>query len=50
MRFYIDLWMDGYETVEEMQEACIVFIEEQLNSSATSVRIVAIEKEISDEN
>ena len=30
-RFVIDLWMDGYDTEEEMIEACKVFIEEQLD-------------------
>lgn len=39
MKFIVDLWMDGYETEEEMKEACWEFIYEQLNFSASSVKI-----------
>jgi len=44
-KFIVELWMDGYDTPEEMNEACKVFIEEQLNSSASSVRAVEIKPE-----
>jgi hypothetical protein len=40
MRFVIDLWLDGYNTEEEMVEACKEFIEEQLDFSASSVKIL----------
>lgn len=40
MKFLIDLTLDGYESPEEEREACKVFIEEQLDFSASSVRIL----------
>lgn len=40
MKFLIELDMDGYETQKEMKDACIVFIEEQLDFSASSVKIL----------
>ena len=44
MKFIVDLWLDGYETEEEMREACKEFIYEQLNliylfRSSASVKI-----------
>lgn len=39
-RFVIDLWLDGYESEEEMKAACKVFIEDQLDFSASSVKIM----------
>ena len=39
-KFLIELTMDGYETPEEEEEACKVWIEEQLDSSGTSVKII----------
>ena len=44
-KFIIELNMDGYETKEEEIEACAEFIEEQLNFSASSVKILEIIKE-----
>lgn len=38
-KFIVDLWMDGYDSEEEMEEACPEFIYEQLNFSASSVSI-----------
>jgi len=38
-KFIVDLWLDGYETEEEMEDACEEFIYEQLNFSASSVKI-----------
>jgi len=40
MKFLIELDMDGYDTEKEMKEACIVFIEEQLDFTASSVKIL----------
>lgn len=40
MKFLIDLSMDGYDSEEEEKEACIAFIEEQLDFSASSVKIL----------
>lgn len=37
--------MDGYDSEEEMREACIEFIREQLDFSASSVKILEIEGE-----
>jgi hypothetical protein len=39
-KFLIELCMDGYETEAEMVEACEEFIYEQLNFSASSVKIL----------
>jgi hypothetical protein len=38
-KFIVDLWLDGYETEEEMEEACAEFIYEQLNMTASGVKI-----------
>jgi hypothetical protein len=43
-KFIVDLWLDGYETEEQMTEACKVFIYEQLNFSASSVKIECFEE------
>lgn len=43
-RFIVDLWLDGYETEEDMIEACEEFIFEQLNFTASSVQITRIEE------
>jgi len=42
-RFIVDLWLDGYETEEEMEAACEEFIYEQLTMTASSVTIERIE-------
>ena len=36
-RYIVDLWLDGYETEEEIEEACDEFLYEQLNMTASSV-------------
>jgi len=46
MKFLIDLWMDGYNSEEEMKEACIVYIKDQLDSSATSIKVLNYDDEI----
>lgn len=38
-KFIVDLWLDGYDTEEEMVEACKEFIYNQLNFSGSSVKI-----------
>jgi hypothetical protein len=43
-KFIVDLWLDGYETEEQMVEACKVFIYEQLNFTASSVDIEYIDE------
>lgn len=43
-KFIVDLWLDGYETEEEMISACEEFIYEQLNMTSSSVKIKLIEK------
>ena len=42
-KFIVELWLDGYETEEEMEAACEEFIYEQLNFTASSVTITRIE-------
>jgi hypothetical protein len=44
-KFIVDLWLDGYETEEEMEEACEEFIYEQLSMTASSVHIERVEDE-----
>lgn len=44
-RFIVDLWLDGYETEEEMAAACEEFIYEQLDFSASSVTITRVKEE-----
>jgi hypothetical protein len=41
-KFLVDLWLDGYESEEEMKEACKTFIDEQLNMTASSVKITEL--------
>lgn len=43
-KFIVDLWLDGYETEEEMEEACAEFIYEQLNFAGSGVRITKMEE------
>lgn len=40
-KFIVDLWLDGYETEEEMIAACKEFIYDQLNFSGSGVEIEA---------
>lgn len=42
-KFIVDLWLDGYDTEDEMEKACEEFIYDQLNFSASSVKISKIE-------
>ena len=39
MKFIVDLVLDGYESEEEMEEACFEFIYEQLNFTGSGVKI-----------
>ncbi len=39
-KFIVELWLDGYEDEEEMAKACEEFIHEQLDFSASSVKVV----------
>ena len=39
MKFLVDLYLDGYETEEEHEAACLVFIKESLDFSASSVTV-----------
>jgi hypothetical protein len=44
-RFIVDIWLDGYDTEEEMIDACEEFIYEQLNFSASNVKIEKIDED-----
>ena len=44
-KYIVDLWLDGYDTEEEMTKACDEFIYDQLNFTASSVRVKRIEEE-----
>jgi hypothetical protein len=37
-RFILDMWMDGYDTEEDMVGACLAFIDDELNFSASSAK------------
>jgi len=45
-KFIVDLWLDGYESQEKMEEACEEFIYEQLNFAASSVSIQRVVEDI----
>jgi hypothetical protein len=44
-KYLVELWLDGYENEEEREEAELAFIEEQLNFSASSVKVTKVEDE-----
>ena len=44
-KYIVDLWLDGYDTEEEMEKACDEFIYDQLNFTASSVKVKRIEEE-----
>jgi hypothetical protein len=44
-RFIVDIWLDGYDTEDEMIDACEEFIYEQLNFSASNVKIEKIDED-----
>ena len=44
-KYIVDLWLDGYDTEEEMTKACDEFIYDQLNFTASSVRVKRIDEE-----
>ena len=51
-RFIVDLWLDGIsddEDSEEMVEACLEFLEEQLDFSASSVHCAHVPDEFGKE-
>ena len=41
-KFIVELWLDGYETEKEMEDACEEFIYDQLNFTASCVKIERI--------
>ena len=45
-KFIVELWLDGYETNEEMEGACLEFIEDQLNITASSVKVEKFDSNI----
>lgn len=44
-RFIVDLWLDGYDTDEEVAAACEEFILDSLDISAASVKVTRIPDE-----
>ena len=44
MNFIVELYLDGYDTEEEMNVACREFIYEQLNFAASGVTITEMEE------
>lgn len=43
--FLVDLWLDGYEDERELQDACVEFIKEQLDFTASSVHVYPINED-----
>jgi len=43
-KFIVDIWLDGYESEEEMADACEEFIYDQLNFTASSVTVTRVEE------
>jgi hypothetical protein len=39
MKFLVDLSLDGYDSQDEMEKACLEFLEDQLNFAGSSVRV-----------
>lgn len=48
-KFIVDLWLDGYDTEEEMSAACEEFIYSQLNFSGSGVEITRINEDDADD-
>jgi hypothetical protein len=44
-KFLIELFLDGYNSEDEMIEACKSFIEDSLNMSASSIKILKVIKD-----
>lgn len=42
MKILIDFWLDGYgyEDEEERRKACLEFVEEQLNTTTSGIKIL----------
>lgn len=45
-KYLVDLWLDGYESEEQMNEACAEFIYDQLNMTSSGVEIKEVEENI----
>lgn len=45
MKMLIDVWVDGYDDPKQRKEACIEWVKTQLDTTATSVKILWIDKE-----
>jgi len=47
-KFIVELYLDGYETEKEMEDACEEFIYDQLNFTASCVKIERIKDPATD--
>jgi hypothetical protein len=45
-KFIVDLWLDGYDSEEEMEKACEKFMEDQLDFTASSVKVEKVPNKI----
>lgn len=43
-KFMVEIWLDGYESEEEMTDACEEFINDQLNFTASSVIVTRMDE------
>jgi hypothetical protein len=46
MKLLIDIHLDGYETKEEHDKACLEFVEEQLNFTASYIKVLPYEEKL----
>jgi hypothetical protein len=44
-KFIVDIWLDGYESEQEMADACMEFIYENLNCTASSLEVQHIKED-----
>lgn len=43
-QFLVDIWLDGYDSDEEMEAAAVEFLDDQLNFCGSSVKITQVTK------
>jgi Ser/Thr protein kinase RdoA (MazF antagonist) len=43
-KFIVDLWLDGYEDEKELEKACLEFIYDQLDMTASQVSVTVLKK------
>jgi len=44
-KFEVELWLDGYDSFDDMLEACKELIYDELNMTASSVKVKLIDEQ-----